>query len=59
MKPVSEALTAPIGNINAARALLRAGMTLEGLLLLDQGLEQLLSIKAEHLAAEAAAGAQK
>ena len=59
MKPVSEALTGPIGNINAARALLRAGMTAKGLRALDDGLEQLLRVKAEHLAAEAAADGQK
>ena len=59
MKPVSEALTGPIGNIKAARALLRAGMTLEGLLLLDEAMDQLLCVKAEHLAAEAAADGQK
>lgn len=59
MKPVSESLMAPIATLNAARALLRAGMTAEGLGLLDDGLEHLLRLKAEHLAAEAAAGAQK
>lgn len=59
MKPVSEALAGPIGTLNAARALLRAGMTAKGLGVLDDGLEQLLRIKAEHLAAEAAADGQK
>ena len=59
MKPVSESLTAPIGNISAARKLLRAGMPADGLHLLDVAQEQLLQIKAGQLAVEAAAGAQK
>ena len=59
MKPVSESITAPIGNINSARKLLRAGLRAEGLHLLDVAQEQLSQIREDHLAAEAAAGVQK